>query len=68
MDCSPTKMPDDEGNQVMVSFVKCTNCQNDWWVRWTPESQPACCCYCGIKFTYYQAPDGRVIDMGGRPQ
>ncbi len=58
---------DEDGQQVKTSQVRCSSCGNDWWVRWTTESQPICCCYCGIRFRFYTDPDGQDRSLNGRP-
>ena len=67
MDWSGQTAADDNNNQVKVSVVGCDQCANQWWVRWTPETQPAFCCYSGVKFTDYSTPSGQRCDLGGRP-
>ena len=58
-------LTDDSGTEKLA-FCRCTNCENAWWVRAASEHQPSFCCYCGMKFLWYDV-GGNNYNIAGKP-
>jgi hypothetical protein len=55
-----------DGNKCSVSEVHCGTCENKWYVITGSEFQPSYCCYCGIKFRFYDNDLGE-FKLNGTP-
>ena len=55
---------DDEVEQN-VSLVRCAKCTNEWFVINMGENEPSYCCYCGMKFKFYDKDDNVYRNLAG---
>lgn len=57
-----------EGGEWPIAGCNCSGCGNFFFYVDLPEFAPRVCCYCGLKFRWYEDPEGVPRDLNGLPR